>query len=62
MLTCNNQQAADRPAGAVLSIAPWRIKVVAQGREEHRVGGELLLMLAEVQGRPADVDQRFRQT
>ena len=29
MLICNNQQAADRPAGAVLSIAPWEIKVVA---------------------------------
>ena len=56
MLTCNNQQAADRPAGAVLSTAPWKIKVVAQGRVEHRVGGELLLMLAEVQGRPADID------
>ena len=61
MLTCTNQEAADRPAGAVLSIAPWRIKVVAQGREEHRVGEELLFMLAEVQGRPADFKQDFRQ-
>ena len=35
--------------------------MVAEGREEHRVGEELLLMLAEVQGRPADFKQDFRQ-
>ena len=32
ILTWNRQQAAERSAGAVLSRAPWTIKVVAQGR------------------------------
>ena len=32
ILTWNSQQAAERSAGAVLSRAPWTIKVVAQGR------------------------------
>ena len=34
---------------------------VMQGREEHRGGKELLLMLAEVRGRPADCKQSFIQ-
>ncbi len=54
ILTWNRQQAAERSAGAVLSRAPWTIKVVAQGRGQHRDGEERTLMLAEVQCRFAN--------
>ena len=48
ILSWNRQQATEWSAGAVLSRAPWRIKVVAQGRGVHREGKESMLTLAEV--------------
>ena len=42
----NHQQAAERLAVAVLSRAPWTIRVAAQGRRKHRAGEEHTLMLA----------------
>ena len=50
ILTWNFQQAAEWSAGAVLSRAPWTIKVVAQGRGLHREGKERMLTLAEGAG------------
>ena len=49
ILSWNRQQATEWSAGAVLSRAPWRVKVVAQGRGVHREGKERMLTLAEVQ-------------
>ena len=50
ILTWGFQQAAEWSAGAVLSRAPWTIKVVAQGRGLHREGKERMLTLAEGAG------------
>ena len=52
-LTCINQEAADRPARSAEHGA-LENQGVPEGREKHRVGEELLLMLAEVQDRSAD--------
>ena len=49
ILSWNRQQAIEWLAGAVLSRAPWRIRVVAQGRGVHHEGKERMLTLAEVQ-------------